>query len=553
MTRETAKNEMSSLNMFLTWKRTFFACDDVTKNLRKLLIFTTIIAIVEHYSQNLQNANKTLSKEYLENAFSIVFRKFNYQFLQEFVQRNINLNFFESILSNIDRLRSQMITKFAAESSRNIESKNASFSNFELNKKEFIQNVITIQSTRKKIISLVFFTTSISSKQINSFVASSSLLFDFLFQQFRSSFSSDSFTSCAKFVSFNKFSAELHLDLEFSRIKKLNEQLTLEITSKITSSMNQSTNITSIMSIFDENVSSSFVFNLTQQNIQEIVLFMFNLFAQNVQDQTQTKAIEATIDIATIAKKNSFRASNVRFFDSQLNSFYDSDDVVQINRNLYYKNVYLFVKRVKDVVIMFDVEVVRINLLTCLRDSTQMWYIESLSDLKKKILRTLNEEIDHWCNALLKKFKKFVASTLNYLIIERYILNDVRANRNISSFVFQIMRQAKVANIANLHDQLTWTYNVITSELIKNIDFSDENISIMTFLKNLKTKKNIWHRIYIRKSTSSRIESEFQTKFSNSSFLIHEQSIYSLRQYFQRRSQQFENDNDSRNYQKFLF
>jgi hypothetical protein len=47
------------------------------------------------------------------------------------------------------------------------------------------------------------------------------------------------------------------------------------------------------MSIFDENnASSSFVFNLTQQNIQEIALFMFNLFAQNVQDQTQAKVAE---------------------------------------------------------------------------------------------------------------------------------------------------------------------------------------------------------------------------------------------------------------------
>jgi hypothetical protein len=345
----------------------------------------------------------------------------------------------------------------------------------------------------------------------------------------------------------------LQHDLESSRIDKLNDCLTINITSKLVSSIDRidiDTDITSTMSTFEENVSLSFVFNLTQQNIQEIALSMFNLFAQNVQSQTQAKAVEATVDVVTNVKKSSFRISNVRFFDSQLNSFYDSDDVVQIKWNLYYKNVYLFVKRVKNAMIMFDVDIVRINLSACLRETTQVWYIENSSDLKEEALRTFENDVDYWCNALLKKFKKFVAFALNYLIIERYTLNDVRKNRNISNFVFQIMRHAKAANIANLHDQLTWAYNVIASELIKDIDLFDENISIMTFLKNLKTKKDIWHRIYSRKFNSSRIESEssqYQINFSNSLFSEYEQTIYTQKQY----RSSFENVSEQKNYQRF--
>ncbi len=270
------------------------------------------------------------------------------------------------------------------------------------------------------------------------------------------------------------------------------------------------------MFILEEN-SQDQAFILFQQNIQEIALFMFNLFAQNVQIQAQTQVRIETMKEAvfTTFKKFSFRTSDVEFFDSQLDLSYDSSDVVQVNRDLYYRNVYLFVKRVKNVVIMSDVDAVRTNLSTCLKESTQVWYTEELSDLEKKTLRILEEEVDHWCNALIKKFKKFVVSALNYLITEKYTLEDVKANRNISSFVFQVMRHAKIANIADLHEQLTWAYNAIASKLAKNIDSFDENISIMTFLKNLETKKNIWHRIYTRKSISSRIESEFQTNFSN--------------------------------------
>jgi hypothetical protein len=126
------------------------------------------------------------------------------------------------------------------------------------------------------------------------------------------------------------------------------------------------------MSTFDENASSSFLSNLTQQNIQEIVLFMFNLFAQNVQSQAQAKTIETTANVVTTAKKSSFRASNVKIFDSQLNLSYESDDVVQVDRDLYYRDVYLFVKRVKDAMTMSDAEAVRINLSACLRETTQV-------------------------------------------------------------------------------------------------------------------------------------------------------------------------------------
>ncbi len=127
------------------------------------------------------------------------------------------------------------------------------------------------------------------------------------------------------------------------------------------------------MSITNENASFSSMSNLTQQNIQSIVLFIFNLFAQNVQDQTQVKTTK-TIDnaIVIMIKKNVFKASNVDFSDLQLNSFYDASDVIQEERDLYYRDVYLFVERIKDVVIMFDVEAVRTNLSTCLRESTQV-------------------------------------------------------------------------------------------------------------------------------------------------------------------------------------
>jgi hypothetical protein len=506
----------------------------------------------------------TFFEEYSSNVSSIVFRQYRIQSFQELIQRNFD--FLESIFLKSIKSDLERITKITVDSSSTHVNQDSLISAkstlFESNQKESFQADFNIRSKRKKISFQFFFTTFVSLKQINSFVSSSTLFFDSLFQQFRLFFSSDFFISSTRSVFSSKLSAELNSNLDSSRIQKLNESLHSN-----KSSSNQAhklnftdftsfTIITSAMSIFEENVSFHSVSNLTQQNIQDIVLFMFNLFAQNVQNQTQVKAIETINEaIISIVKKSSFRASNVRFFDSQLNFFYDSDDVVQVKRDLYYRDVYFFVERIKDVVIMFDVEVVRTNLSTCLRESTQMWYTEDLSDLKKKTLRTLNESADHWCNVLLKKFKKFVASTLNYLTIERYILDDVRVNRNISSFVFQMMRHAKIVNIVDLHDQLIWIYNAIVSKLIKDINSFDENITIMIFLKNLETKKNIWHRIYNRKSIISRTKFKFfyQINFIHSTNFFYDQfnQIYTSRQYLQRQFQSLESDSESRDYQKF--
>jgi hypothetical protein len=308
-------------------------------NLRKLFITQSFTLSTTISSKTLINstAETALSKEYFANAFSIVSRQYNIQSLQELIQRNFD--FLESILSRV--INSQFDS---AESFSNITSQNLSNSisaNFESNRKESFQNNITIQ---KKNVPSNSFTTILSKNQVNLFLSFSTLSFDSLFHQFRSSFSSNSFTSSLKSIFFSRLSEDLHIDLDFSRIEELNdctpEKISSEIFSNLVTIDSHSTKITSVMSTFEENASSSSVFHLTQQNIQEIILFMFNLFAQNVQDQTQartTKTINETI--ISIAKKNVFRAFDVKFFDSQLNSSYDQDDVVQVERDLYYKDV----------------------------------------------------------------------------------------------------------------------------------------------------------------------------------------------------------------------
>ena len=134
---------------------------------------------------------------------------------------------------------------------------------------------------------------------------------------------------------------------------------------------------------------------LSQKNVQNIIMFMFTMFKKNIREKNF---------INTIFRKQ-FRVIDLNFFDFKLNESYDSGDVVQINKNTYYRDVYFFVKRIKNIVTIIEIEKMKINFSNCFRKIVQIWYIEKLFEFKKKALRSLNENVEKWCNILILKIQ----------------------------------------------------------------------------------------------------------------------------------------------------
>ena len=231
-----------------------------------------------------------------------------------------------------------------------------------------------------------------------------------------------------------------------------------------------------------------------RQKMRKLIIAMFETFAKNVKDR-----IFLVSQTAVTASGSHFKISDVDFFDSKLNEFYETDDVVQIDRDIYYRNVYFFVKRIRDTITIVETEKIKSNFSNCFRKSIQIWYTKRFFDLKKEALRSLKKKAERWCDALIKKFKRSISSALQVLITKRYILKNVRNQKNIFSFVFQIMKHVKKTNINDLHDQLTWIYNAIAPELVRDVDPFEKNITIINFINKLESKKEIWYRIYSRK------------------------------------------------------
>ncbi len=184
-------------------------------NLRKLFInrFFIVFTIISSETIIRSNANTVLSEEYFANAFLIVFRQYNIQSLQELIQRNFD--FLESILFRVINSQFESVESFSDYTSQNLS--NSTSASFESNWEENSSNNIT---TQKKIVSFIFFTTSLWKNQVNSFFSSSILSFDFLFHQFRSSFSSDSFISSVRSISLLRFLRLLQCEYRYIRINQ---------------------------------------------------------------------------------------------------------------------------------------------------------------------------------------------------------------------------------------------------------------------------------------------------------------------------------------------
>ena len=146
-------------------------------------------------------------------------------------------------------------------------------------------------------------------------------------------------------------------------------------------------------------------------------------------------------------------------------------------------------------------------------DTLKIWAILKKKHFDHWTLKSRNDAM-FWSKNSNNRF--FFA--LQFFSSKNYFLDDLKNKKNMFSFVFSVIKHAKAVNIANVHDQLTWIYNVIAFELTKNIDFSKKIIFVSIFFKQFDNKREIWFRIYFRKFNKSSFKFEYQSFFKYQNF-----------------------------------
>ena len=268
------------------------------------------------------------------------------------------------------------------------------------------------------------------------------------------------------------------------------------------------------------------------------------------QRQTSIISIQQSISIHQNSSQNfRWNAADIDFFDSLYDgkSAFIDNAIEHSEKDIYFRNVHVFIERIKDMSQIKSEAIVRNNLYTCLRETALTWYTSNLEKNQKRLVK-LDDEVEKWIRILLKKFRQSSETAFVTVIREKFIIDDVRRRRKSVEYAQIIIRVAKSVEMST-YNQMYLIYNDLNIEFRRNISISNENINLNEFLQELNRKKEIWWAIDYRNRENlqhqrqeySQIISNYSRNYENQYYDNQLTNNYS-------RQRSMKNTNDNRSY-----
>ena len=190
---------------------------------------------------------------------------------------------------------------------------------------------------------------------------------------------------------------------------------------------------------------------------------------------------------------NSLKIENVDYFDSNYEINESNVFVANVERHVFYIDVYIFVDRLKKLIARRDNDKMQKIIIVCLKSTAFIWHFNEFIDMKRTFFRIVICE--QWYAIFIKRFKKRTVIVVQYIQRERYIFADVRADKSFRVFVQKMLRHVKVAKMTSMYNQLTIVWNNIDVEFRRDIFELTVIISLFSFLNQLNSKINIWFEL----------------------------------------------------------
>ena len=195
-----------------------------------------------------------------------------------------------------------------------------------------------------------------------------------------------------------------------------------------------------------------------------------------------------------------FNSKKLNFFNFFLNNKFDFIDssMKHINDDTMFRDVYLFITRVKNFVVVHETKMIRKNLFRCLQNDVIDWYFFRLSFVEKRIF-IFNEKLNEWKLTLIKKYRKNAIKIMKKMIFNDYFEENVRNQRESREYAQQIVRVDKSIRLS-IYNQLFQIWNELDIEFQHDIDELTIKIIINSFIKQLNDCKNIWLKFVVVKN-----------------------------------------------------
>ena len=211
-------------------------------------------------------------------------------------------------------------------------------------------------------------------------------------------------------------------------------------------------------------------------------------------DPDTTPKILPAGDPVAKASTERWNQADLGYFDLHLDRAYGEGEVVSVGKDLYYRNVVLFVQRLQSLVAFREAALVKANIATSLRGSALDWYTSELSDFDRNALNN-DPGVKSWVNTISHRFKVPTSVALGLLTDKTYSFDDAWAQRPSAQYVRAIMRPGIEWNIVNVANQLSFAYWGLAPELQVFVSPPTESTKAADFICTLKEKQEVWHKI----------------------------------------------------------
>ena len=153
---------------------------------------------------------------------------------------------------------------------------------------------------------------------------------------------------------------------------------------------------------------------------------VFNQRSQNIQQQSH----QIFQNIVQTTQNFRWNAANLEFFDSLYDEKFAAtrNAIEHSEKNIYFRDVYIFIERIKNIAQIKENLIVRNNLYICFRETILAWYTFNFENDQKRLVK-LSDEIEKWIRVLLKKFRQFSSTIMTTVTRKRYTMNDAKRKK----------------------------------------------------------------------------------------------------------------------------
>ena len=124
------------------------------------------------------------------------------------------------------------------------------------------------------------------------------------------------------------------------------------------------------------------------------------------------------------------------------------DNVIEhFDKDTYFRDIYIFIERIKYIAQIKEDTIVRNSLYICLRETVLTWYTSNLEKDQKRLIK-LSIEVNEWIRVLLKKFRQFLNIVMTTVVREEYIMKNVRRKWKSIEYAQVITRAVKLAEMS---------------------------------------------------------------------------------------------------------